>query len=134
MERKISRQNLLFELNNAIMGRFYAGDIQGKIMHYQSSNGADRFGVEGYVEYYFETDHLEQVEEEIEKIEEELNDENIELLDDWFATHDSLNFEELGFSEEEMCDYADLVMGRKIRDCIKKQGDCRFVADILDYH
>jgi len=32
-------------------------------------------------------------------------------------------------SDDLMADYADLVLGRKIRDCIKRKGDCYFTAE-----
>ena len=38
--------------------------------------------------------------------------------------------EDLGISQDELRDYADLELGRKIRDCIKEQGCCYFEAEI----
>ena len=54
------------------MGRYYTGDIEGKFWFaLQSSNAASRFGgVESepaYINYYFDEDHLEEVEAEIKK-------------------------------------------------------------------
>lgn len=119
------------------MGRYYSGDIDGKFWFgVQSSNAADRFGVSGeepsYIAYYFDEEHLEEVEEEIKAIEESLGD-KIQKLDDFFASVNGYRDEDihaLGITSEELSDYADLGLGIKIRDCIKEHGQCSFDAEI----
>ncbi len=119
------------------MGRYYSGDIEGKFWFaVQSSVAADRFGVShnepNYVEYYYEEEDLEGVEEEIKNIEEALGD-KLQVIDDFFAKHDSYNdtmLTDAGISREELSEYADLGLGRKIRDCIKENGYCSFTAEL----
>ena len=118
------------------MGRYYSGDIEGKFWFaVQSSDCADRFGSTGttpsYLEYYFDNDHLSDVKEEIKKLEEFLGDKK-QKLDDFFAnvisySHQSLV--DIGINEEDLSEYADLLMGYKIRDCIEDTGECRFDAE-----
>ena len=119
------------------MGRYYSGDIEGKFWFaVQSSIAADRFGVShnepNYVEYYYEEDDLEGVEEEIKNIEEGLGD-KLQLIDKFFDEHDSYNdvmLTDAGITKEELSEYADLRLGRKIRDCIKETGCCSFTAEL----
>jgi hypothetical protein len=35
-----------------------------------------------------------------------------------------------GISEHELSEYADLGLGKQIRDCIKEQGYCEFTAEL----
>jgi hypothetical protein len=119
------------------MGRYYSGDIEGKFWFaVQSSTAADRFGVEhsepNYVNYYFEEEDLEGVEQEIADIEESLGDKK-QKLDDFFASvngYTDKDIEALGVTKEELSDYADLGLGIKIRDCIKENGACSFDAEL----
>ena len=118
------------------MGRYYSGDIEGKFWFaLQSSDCADRFGVSGYqpsiLTYYFEEDDLESVEEEIANIEQSLGD-KIKVIDEFFEKNNGYNdkmLAEAGISEHELREYADLGMGKKIRDCIKENGSCSFEAE-----
>ena len=118
------------------MGRYYSGDIEGKFWFaLQSSNCADRFGVSGYqpevLNYYFDEDNLEYVEQEIANIESNLGD-KLKIIDDFFDKNNSYNDDtlaEVGISKQELSEYADLGMGRKIRDCIKENGQCEFEAE-----
>lgn len=114
------------------MGRYYSGDIDGKFWFaVQSSNAADRFGVVGYLTYYFDEDNLEDIETEIADIEESLGD-KLKILDDFFAKKDSYRDEDLkslGINPNDLSDYADLGLGRKIRDCVKEHGSCSFDAE-----
>lgn len=119
------------------MGRYYSGDIEGKFWFaVQSSTAADRFGVihsePNYVNYNFEEEDLEGVEQEIADIEESLGDKK-KILDDFFASVQSYNDEQitaLGVSKSDLEDYADLGLGIKIRDCIKENGCCSFDAEL----
>jgi len=116
------------------MGRYYSGDIDGKFWFaLQSSDCADRFGVRGEspnrLEYYFDSDHLPSVEKEIKKIENKLD---IDKVENFFKKHDSYDDEMLGednISREEVREYADLLLGRQIRDCIKETEQCFFEAE-----
>jgi hypothetical protein len=119
------------------MGRYYSGDIEGKFWFgVQSSNAADRFGVQGYepsfIQYHFEQEDLEGVEEEIANIEEKLGD-KLKVIEDFFASRDFYNDEDLkgaGITSDELSEYADLKLGIKIRDCIKENGACSFDAEL----
>ena len=118
------------------MGRYYSGDIDGKFWFaLQSSDCADRFGVTGEqpqtLEYYFDESDLEGVEEEIKNIEDALGD-KIKVIDEFFEKNNGYNdqmLKEAGITTEELREYADLGMGKKIRDCIKEQGYCSFTAE-----
>ena len=119
------------------MGRNYDGDIEGRFWFgIQSSNAANRFGYIGhppeYLEYYFDEDNLEECEKEIKLIERKLGD-KLELLDDFYDINvvdkpEHKAMVEL-ISDDVLADYADLVLGRKIRDCVKRKGDCYFTAE-----
>lgn len=119
------------------MGRYYSGDIDGKFWFaLQSSDAADRFGVEGEppaeLQYFFTEDDLEGVEEEIKNIEDSLGEKK-QILDDFFKQargYTDGDIEELGVSRDELSDYADLELGIKIRDCIKENGECNFTAEL----
>jgi hypothetical protein len=119
------------------MGRHYNGDIEGKFWFaVQSSNAADRFGVTGdtpdYLSYYFGEDDLENVKKEIKNIESSLGKQK-DYIENFFKTHDSYNDETLkkeNISKEDLSEYADLLLGIKIRDCIELQGECSFEAEL----
>ncbi len=122
------------------MGRYFTGDINGKFYFaIQPSNAADRFGVTGHqpeqLEYYFEEENLEEVEEEIKDIEESLGEWKQKIFD-FFESTNGYNdeiVEKYGLAPKEfnkhLNDYADLELGIKIRDCIKEQGSCQFEAE-----
>jgi hypothetical protein len=117
------------------MGRYYSGDINGKFWFaVQSSNAADRFGVCGgdpsHIPYYFEEEDLPEVEQEIKKIEESIDHKKIEAF---FKANNGYNDEKLIEAEinpKDVGPYADLCLGRQIRDCIKENGSCSFDAEI----
>lgn len=119
------------------MGRYYSGDIEGKFWFaVQSSDAADRFGVEGEppaeLQYFFSEDDLEGVEEEIQSIEESLGEKK-QILDDFFKEsrgYTDQDIEALGVSRDELGEYADLLLGIKIRDCIQENGECSFTAEL----
>jgi len=118
------------------MGRYYNGDINGKFWFaVQSSNAADRFGVTGQepstLHYYFSEDDLESVEAEIKNIEESLGD-KLQVIEKFFEERNGYNdkmLEEAGITQEELSDYADLGLGKEIRDSIKENGQCSFEAE-----
>lgn len=119
------------------MGRYYSGDIEGKFWFaLQSSDAADRFGVTGQqpeeLQYFFSEDDLEAVEEEILNIENSLGEKK-QILDKFFEEKNGYTdkqIEELGVSRDELSDYADLLLGIKIRDQIKEFGTCSFDAEL----
>lgn len=119
------------------MGRYYDGDINGKFWFgVQSSDAADRFGVTGqepsYIEYYYDKNDLDEVEAEIKRIEDELGD-KLAALDSFFSSRHSYRYDELsamGIDSHDISEYADLGLGRKIRDCIKEIGGCSFTAEL----
>lgn len=119
------------------MGRYYSGDIEGKFWFaIQSSDAASRFGGEeiepSYIQYYFSEDDLESVETEIQAILDTLGEKK-ETLDNFFkekGSYTDAEIEELGVSRDELSEYADLLLGIKIRDCIKENGECSFEAEL----
>ena len=119
------------------MGRYYSGDIEGKFWFgVQSSTAADRFGViheePNYVDYFYSEDDLESVIEEIQKIESNLGEKK-NILDDFFGKvlgYTDEQLEELGISSSDLSEYADLLLGIQIRDCIKENGECSFTAEL----
>lgn len=119
------------------MGRYYSGDIEGKFWFaVQSSTAADRFGVShcepNYVEYYYEEDNLEVVKREIKKIKNTLGD-KLQQIEDFFKEKISYSDDELmdvGITRDDLSEYADLILGIKIRDCLIENGECTFTADL----
>ena len=129
------------------MGRYYNGDIEGKFWFaVQSSDAPSRFGgyqyVPDYINYEFEKEHLKEIEKEIKKIENFLGQDK-KLLDKFFKENSGYNDEILStfFKEnnrEEMIndipkmliEYADLGLGKQIRNCVKEQGYCNFEAEL----
>jgi len=118
------------------MGRYYNGDINGKFWFaVQSSTAPSRFGGSygepNYITFNFEEDDLENVENEIKRIEQFLGTKK-ETLDKFFKEHNGYNDEmlkEIGISQRDLSEYADLGLGIKIRDCIKENGQCNFDAE-----
>ena len=123
------------------MGRYINGDIERKLWFaVQSSDAADRFGVEGVqpkkLYYNFETEDLEKVEEELKNIENKIGLENIEKLRNFFENTNAYNdyiLNEAGIFEifeQHKKDYADYELGKEIRDCIIEKGSCEFTAEL----
>jgi hypothetical protein len=120
------------------MARYYEGDINGHFWWgIQNSSAANRFGVIGrppdYLEYYFDEDNLEDCENEIKLIEEKLGD-NLALLNEFYDVN-SVDKPELTtivkqMDESIISDYADLVLGRKIKNQIEQFGHCSFNAEL----
>ena len=124
------------------MGRYISGDIETKLWFaVQPSDAADRFGVTGeqpeILEYWFQEEDLESVEDEINSIIESLGKYK-DLFDKFFNennVYDTQNLSDhLQIDEKEtkklLREYADLELGIKIRDCIKKNGSCGFTAEM----
>ena len=117
------------------MGRYYYGDIEGKFWFaVQSSNAAKRFGgtecTPEVVEYWFDEDELDKVNDEIDKIKKSLN---VSKLENFFNGDGGYNddmLKEANITQKEVSEYADLLLGIKIRDCIVEQGSCSFTAEL----
>ena len=130
------------------MGRYYDGDINGKFWFaIQSSDAPARFGAQtyepNYINYYFDEDKLEEVNEELIKIHINMNG-NIEKLDDFFAQTNGYNdkmiidwykkeYKEIiteARVKEMLEEYADYGLGMEIAACIKEKGQCDINAEI----
>ena len=122
------------------MGRYYSGDINGKFWFgVQSSDAADRFGRIGgtpsYLYYYFDIDDLPEVEAEIQRIESTLGKKKAKL-DAFFNQEGKLGYQdkeltEIGIDEQDLSEYADLLLGYKIAKALKESasGTCQFTAE-----
>lgn len=119
------------------MGRYYQGDIEGKFWFgLQPSDAPSRFGgtelEPSYVTYQFTEEDLDDVNAEIEYIEYTLKDKK-ELIESFFAKNASYNDDDLldlGLTNRDIRNYADLKLGIQIRDCIIENGECVFDAEL----
>jgi len=120
------------------MGRYYNGDIEGKFWFgIQSSNSATRFSAAAecepsFIEYYFDEDHLKEVQDELDAIENNLG-ENMQIIINFFLNKETYNNEELdkaGISSSMLEEYADYTLGKKIEKCIIEHGHCQFQAEL----
>lgn len=119
------------------MGRYYSGDIEGKFWFaLQSSDAASRFGgIESepqFIQYYFDEDHLDDVQEELKRIEDKLGD-KLQIIDKFFQDNMGYNdkmLEDAGITREELSDYADYGLGKQIEKCIIDNGSCSFEAEL----
>lgn len=129
------------------MGRYYSGDIEGKFWFaVQSSDCADRFGVQGttpnYLDYWFDETNLEDIKNEIKEIKDNLGKQTLKLLDKFFNENNGYNpktliefFKEQGSPKTEgdiqymLQEYADLGIGKQILECVEKNGECLFKAE-----
>ena len=117
------------------MGRYYSGDIDGKLMFgVQNSNAADRFGVIGeqpyYLEYTFDDNELDRIGEELRKILTKLKGKRsaiARLLLNGYTLQDRLD---AGVTEDDLSEYADLILGLQIRRCILQNDTCHFIAEL----
>ena len=128
------------------MGRYYSGDIEGKfVFGSQSSAAADRFGVAGhtpgYLEYYYDETNLDDLETELKLIEDEMGEhgEYLKVYYDLYGSNDDvqITFEEYlkkgdkkPLNEEQLLEFFDYRIGKKIQECIKEQGNCSFTAEL----
>jgi len=128
------------------MGRYYEGDINGKfVFGAQSSTAADRFGVEGqapgYLDYYFDEDNLDDLVIELKAIENGMGKygEYLKIYYDLHGSDDDgkISFEEYlekgnkkPLSKDQLSEFFDYKIGKKIQDCIKEQGSCSFTAEL----
>ena len=125
------------------MGRYYSGDIEGKFWFaVQLSNAADRFGADGYgyesghLKYHFTKDDLPQIKKELTKIKKTIGSENFKKLQDFFKKVNGYNdkiLTEHGVLEiwnQHKEDYADYILGEKIKNYLKDNYDCQFQAEL----
>lgn len=124
------------------MGRYYHGDIEGKFMFaVQSSDDADYFGSIGYrpdeLHYSFYSKDIPKIKEGIDNCTKVLG-KHKDSLDSFFkkgvgyndqiiAKHLSIDVSDV---KENLEWYARLELGRKILDCVEKEGSCSFVAEL----
>lgn len=140
------------------MGRYYAGDIEGKFWFgVQSSDDADFFGCQGQepqeLQYSFAGDDLPTIEEGIAECKEKLGDQKAKL-EAFFAEGGE---GEHGYDDERLSRYlglpwdgrevsggiaiyspvkdalewyARLELGEKILACVKEKGECEFTAEL----
>jgi hypothetical protein len=139
------------------MGRYYSGDIEGKFWFaVQNSSDAIHFGgVHDYVDgegevlddddqddavemyFHFDQTHMEDIQKGIATCLENLG-EYQEVLDNFFEKVTSYNDEslakELGISvaktRELLTNYARLILGLKIENCVGENGECNFEAEL----
>ena len=126
------------------MGRYYNGDIEGKFWFgVQSSDDADFFGSKGeepnqFLDYHFTKDeHLKDIKKGIKECEKELGTWK-EKLDKFFKDNNGYNDkmieDQLGLKKEKSKEllewYARLELGNQILECVMKQGDCSFEAEL----
>lgn len=122
------------------MGRYYEGDIQGKFAFaIQSSAAADRFGVEGTqpdcLEYYFDTDNLDDIRSELKSIEKTFGKNKNAILSYYDLKPDMniwhyLSKGGITIPPENSSDFYDYVLGREILECILERGECSFTAEL----
>jgi hypothetical protein len=120
------------------MGRYYNGDINGKFWFgVQPSDAASRFSADAEceqstIDYYFEEDHLQEVKDELKRIEEILG-ENLQKIEEFFAERNGYadsELDEAGITDRMLSEYADYKLGKKIEECIEREGQCQFSAEI----
>jgi len=125
------------------MGRYYSGDIEGKFWFgVQSSNDASFFGGQesppNFLEYFFEKDtDYQTVCTGVETCRQELGDYKAQL-DTFFDENDAYNDQmlaaKLRVSEKTVGKllewYARLELGEKIKECLERQGECAFQAEL----
>lgn len=120
------------------MGRYFHGDIDGKFWFaVQSSGAASRFSKNAecepsYIPYFFDENHLDDVQKELKRIEDKLGD-NMTKFFKFFSEHDGYNdhmLVEAGIPVSMLEDYADYLLGKKIEKCIIQTGQCSFEAEL----
>jgi hypothetical protein len=124
------------------MGRYYSGDIEGKFWFaVQSSDDASFFGGEecepNYIEYYFDEEHLVDIEKGLVTCKEKLgvyNDKITEFFKINYSYIDEKLAKYLGVTEKKAKElltwYARLKLGEKIYNCVKENGSCKFEAEL----
>jgi len=128
------------------MGRYYSGDIDGKFAFgIQNSDAADRFGVIGqppeYLQYNYSENDLEELQKELKHIEDTFGPQKqaLKIYFDLYKTQDDAplsfaSYLEKGglpeLTENQLSEYYDYLLGRKILECIQETGYCSFDAEL----
>jgi len=124
------------------MGRYYDGDIDGKFWFgVQSSDDADFFGVQGtatYLHYYFDKEEdYKNVVEGLEKCVKHLGKNQFDRIHKAFSEggslyggYDDKMLAKEGISNYHLEWYARWLLGNKIKECLDKQGECQFNAEL----
>lgn len=134
------------------MGRYYYGDIDGKFWFgVQSSEAPLRFGAEEREVWYYDEDeeqevlddcnveyildNVEKVNSELSNIENYLGIDKIKKMEDFFNSIYSYSdkmLQENDIAEEELVEYADYTLGKKILECMLNngKGTCSFTAEL----
>ena len=119
------------------MGRYYNGDIEGKFMFaVQSSAAADRFGSAGsqdFLDYYFDKSHLETISKELSALKPawvKVNNFFDEGKKNGRTGYTDEDLKDAGISEQDLSDYADYNLGKKIEECVIEEGECHFEAEL----
>ena len=120
------------------MGRYYNGDIEGKFWFAtQPTDDADFFGVTGYqperLEYQFEEEHLDAINEGIDKCLKEIGVPREKILE-WFEKEEYFypkKMEEEGIipSNTNHEWLARLELGMRILKSVEDTGGCYFDAE-----
>jgi hypothetical protein len=120
------------------MGRYYNGDINGKFWFaVQSSEAPSRFGGNCYqpqvIHYEFDkNEHYEDVCKEVDAIKTNLVN-NLQKIEDLFKDKLSYTLDDLSKAEitdDMLSEYADLLLGIKIKECLEQQDYCNFEAEL----
>ena len=85
-----------------------------------------------FVNYYFDEEHLDDVQEELKRIEDKLGD-KMAIIEKFFQDNMGYNDEKLeaaSISRAELSDYADYGLGKQIEKCIIDNGSCSFEAEL----
>lgn len=120
------------------MGRYFDGDITGKFWFaVQPSNAPTRFSKRAqlepsYIEYWFDDEHLEDVQKELRRIEKKMGN-KMQKFDAFFSNSVGYNddmLKEAGLPSDMLGEYADYKLGKQIEECIINTGQCSFSAEL----
>jgi hypothetical protein len=127
------------------MGRYYSGDIEGKFWFgVQSSKDAEFFGGEGHqpeeIQYWFDKSHLDSINEGLRICQDKMGY-NKDRFNEFFKGRKTYNDDLIESSfqakyqiqinvREQLKWYARYLLGREILECVEKQSDCSFTAEL----
>ena len=125
------------------MGRYYSGDIEGKMWFaVQESNDADNFGVIGEpssdLYYHFNKDNIRGINKELAKCREAIGTDSLEIMDRYFKKHRTESHQALddlvikiGDTEYKKLKeyYARIELGEQILACIRDNDECNFSVE-----
>jgi hypothetical protein len=125
------------------VGRYYSGDIEGKMWFaVQESNDADNFGVIGEpsndLYYHFNEDNIRGINKELAKCREAIGTDSLEIMDRYFKKHRTESHQALddlvikiGDTEYKKLKeyYARIELGEQILACIRDNDECNFSVE-----